>query len=224
MFERFSDRSRKVMAYANRAAQRLRHEYIGTEDVLMGMLEEGSGVGANLLQNLGVDLQKLRQEVANAADVGTATSTIGKLPQTAETKTVMEHAIMEARGLNHNYVGTEHLLLGLLCVRDGLAAKCLGRLNVTFERAKEELRNYLGTDTRGAAEDDPIPDELIQRFKTNPLVDHYRTLLNALRDAKEAQIKARRYGRLALFRDQEYNVRNQFRRLLQMLEDDAKGS
>ena len=112
MFERFTDRARKVMALANQEAQRFNHEYIGTEHILLGLVKEGSGVGANVLKNLDVDLQKVRLEVEKLVKSGPDMVTMGKLPQTPRAKKVIEYAIEEARNLNHNYVGTEHLLLG----------------------------------------------------------------------------------------------------------------
>ena len=114
MFERFTDRARKVMALANQEAQRFNHEYIGTEHILLGLVKEGSGVGANVLKNLDVDLRKVRLEVEKLVKSGPDMVTMGKLPQTPRAKKVIEYAIEEARNLNHNYVGTEHLLLGLL--------------------------------------------------------------------------------------------------------------
>src|SRR6266852_2364180 len=114
MFERFTDRARKVMALANQEAQRFNHEYIGTEHILLGLVKEGSGVGANVLKNLDVDLRKVRLEVEKLVKSGPEMMQMGKLPQTPRAKKVIEYAIEEARNLQHNYVGTEHLLLGLL--------------------------------------------------------------------------------------------------------------
>ena len=105
MFERFTDRARKVMALANQEAQRFNHEYIGTEHILLGLVKEGSGVGANVLKNLGVDLRKVRLEVEKLVKSGPEMVTMGKLPQTPRAKKVIEYAIEEARNLNHNYVG-----------------------------------------------------------------------------------------------------------------------
>ncbi len=144
MFERFTDRARKVMALANQEAQRFNHEYIGTEHILLGLVKEGSGVGANVLKNLDVDLRKVRLEVEKLVKSGPETVTMGKLPQTPRTKKVIEYAIEEARNLNHNYVGTEHLLLGLLREQDGVAAQVLMNLNLRLEDVREEVLNLLG--------------------------------------------------------------------------------
>ncbi|RIK67492.1 MAG: NDP-hexose 4-ketoreductase [Planctomycetota bacterium] len=144
MFERFTDRARKVMALANQEAQRFNHEYIGTEHILLGLVKEGSGVGANVLKNLDVDLRKVRMEVEKLVKSGPDMVTMGKLPQTPRAKKVIEYAIEEARNLNHNYVGTEHLLLGLLREQDGVAAQVLMNLGIKLEEVREEVLNLLG--------------------------------------------------------------------------------
>jgi ATP-dependent Clp protease ATP-binding subunit ClpC len=144
MFERFTDRARKVMALANQEAQRFNHEYIGTEHILLGLVKEGSGVGANVLKNLGVDLRKVRLEVEKLVKSGPEMVTMGKLPQTPRAKRVIEYAIEEARNLNHNYVGTEHLLLGLLREQDGVAAQVLMNLGLKLDDVREEVLNLLG--------------------------------------------------------------------------------
>ncbi len=147
MFERFTDRARKVMALANQEAQRFNHEYIGTEHILLGLVKEGSGVGANVLKNLDVDLRKVRLEVEKLVKAGPEMVTMGKLPQTPRAKKVIEYAIEEARNLNHNYVGTEHLLLGLLREHDGVAAQVLMNLGLKLEEVREEVLNLLGANS-----------------------------------------------------------------------------
>ncbi len=144
MYERFTDRARKVMALANQEAQRFNHEYIGTEHILLGLVKEGSGVGATVLRNLDIDLRKVRLEVEKLVKSGPDMVTMGKLPQTPRAKKVIEYAIEEARNLGHNYVGTEHLLLGLLRERDGVAAQVLMNLNLKLEEVREEVLNLLG--------------------------------------------------------------------------------
>ncbi len=144
MYERFTDRARKVMALANQEAQRFNHEYIGTEHILLGLVKEGSGVGATVLKNLDIDLRKVRLEVEKLVKSGPDMVTMGKLPQTPRAKKVIEYAIEEARNLGHNYVGTEHLLLGLLRERDGVAAQVLMNLGLKLEEVREEVLNLLG--------------------------------------------------------------------------------
>jgi len=156
MFERFTDRARKVMALANQEAQRFNHEYIGTEHILLGLVKEGSGVGANVLKNLDVDLRKVRLEVEKLVKAGPEMVTMGKLPQTPRAKKVIEYAIEEARNLNHNYVGTEHLLLGLLREHDGVAAQVLMNLGLKLEEVREEVLNLLGAGTDAESPDAAI--------------------------------------------------------------------
>src|ERR1700758_4732642 len=144
MYERFTDRARKVMQLANQEAQRFNHEYVGTEHVLLGLVKEGSGVAANVLKNLDVDLRKIRVEVEKIVQAGPDMVTMGKLPQTPRAKKVIEYAIEEARNLNHNYVGTEHLLLGLLREQEGVAAQVLMNLNLKLDEVREEVLNLLG--------------------------------------------------------------------------------
>ena len=154
MYERFTDRARKVMQLANQEAQRFNHEYVGTEHVLLGLVKEGSGVAANVLKNLGVDLRKIRVEVEKIVQSGPDMVTMGRLPQTPRAKKVIEYAIEEARNLNHNYVGTEHLLLGLLREQEGVAAQVLMNLGLKLEEVREEVLNLLGhgMDTGGGGE------------------------------------------------------------------------
>ena len=144
MYERFTDRARKVMQLANQEAQRFNHEYIGTEHILLGLVKEGSGVAANVLKNLDVDLRKIRNEVEKIVQPGPDIVTMGKLPQTPRAKKVIEYSMEEARNLNHNYVGTEHILLGLLREQEGVAAQVLMNLGLKLEDVREEVLNLLG--------------------------------------------------------------------------------
>ncbi len=149
MYERFTDRARKVMQLANQEAQRFNHEYIGTEHILLGLVKEGSGVAANVLKNLDVDLRKIRLEVEKLVQSGPEMVTMGKLPQTPRAKKVIEYSMEEARNLNHNYVGTEHILLGLLREQEGVAAQVLMNLGLKLEEVREEVLNLLGHGMEG---------------------------------------------------------------------------
>src|SRR5438105_779830 len=161
MYERFTDRARKVMQLANQEAQRFNHEYIGTEHILLGLVKEGSGVAANVLKNLDIDLRKIRLEVEKIVQSGPDMVTMGKLPQTPRAKKVLEYSIEEARNLNHNYVGTEHLLLGLLREQEAVAAQVLMYLGLKLEDVREEVINLLGHNRRdplAAVRDLPEPE------------------------------------------------------------------
>jgi ATP-dependent Clp protease ATP-binding subunit ClpC len=147
MYERFTDRARKVMQLANQEAQRFNHEYIGTEHILLGLVKEGSGVAANVLKNLDIDLRKIRLEVEKIVQTGHSSGeqvVMGKLPHTPRAKKVIEYSVEEAKNLNHNYVGTEHLLLGLLREQEGVAAQVLMNLGLKLEDVREEVLNLLG--------------------------------------------------------------------------------
>src|SRR5271170_5671711 len=184
MFERFTDRARKVMALANQEAQRFNHEYIGTEHILLGLVKEGSGVGANVLKNLDVDLRKVRLEVEKLVKSGPDMVTMGKLPQTPRAKKVIEYAIEEARNLNHNYVGTEHLLLGLLREHDGVAAQVLMNLSLKLEEVREEVLNLLGA---GVETEEPAQEKQGQKGKSKtPALDSFGRDLTEL--AREGQL------------------------------------
>ncbi len=186
MFERFTDRARKVMALANQEAQRFNHEYIGTEHILLGLVKEGSGVGANVLKNLDVDLRKVRLEVEKLVKSGPDMVTMGKLPQTPRAKKVIEYAIEEARNLNHNYVGTEHLLLGLLREHDGVAAQVLMNLGLKLEEVREEVLNLLGA---GVESEEPQQQEkqgVVKGKSKTPALDSFGRDLTEL--AKEGQL------------------------------------
>jgi len=152
MYERFTDRARKVMQLANQEAQRFNHEYIGSEHILLGLIKEGSGVAANVLKNLDVDLRKIRLEVEKLVQSGPDMVTMGKLPQTPRAKKVIEYSMEEARNLNHNYVGTEHILLGLLREQEGVAAQVLMNLGLKLEDVREEVLNLLGHGVEGEGE------------------------------------------------------------------------
>jgi ATP-dependent Clp protease ATP-binding subunit ClpC len=144
MYERFTDRARKAIQLANQEAHRLNHEYIGTEHILLGLLKEGQGVAAHVLKNLDVDLRKVRLEVEKIVLTGPALPLPGKLPQTPRARKVIEYAAEEARNLNHNYVGTEHLLLGLLREQEGVAAQVLMNLGLKLEDVREEVVRVVG--------------------------------------------------------------------------------
>ncbi len=146
MFDRFTDRARKVMGLARQEAQRLNHEYIGTEHILLGLVQEGSGVAANVLKNLDIDLKKIRQEVEKIVKSGPNMVTMGQLPFTPRAKKVLELALEEASNLGHNYIGTEHILLGLIKEQDGKAAKVLQNLAVKLETVREEVLDFPGAE------------------------------------------------------------------------------
>jgi ATP-dependent Clp protease ATP-binding subunit ClpA len=146
VFDRFSDRARKVMGLARQEAQRFNHDYIGTEHILLGLVQEGSGVAASVLKNLDVDLKKIRQEVEKLVSTGTTRVTTGQLPFTPRAKKVLELSLAEAGVLGHRWIGTEHLLLGLVAEREGIAAQALRNLKVEVEDVRTGVLGLLGAD------------------------------------------------------------------------------
>jgi ATP-dependent Clp protease ATP-binding subunit ClpC len=144
MYERFTDGARRVMQLANQEAHCFNHENIGTEHLLLGLLKEGSGVAAKALKNLNITLNKSRQQVELVVAPGSGTVSAGERPPTIRAKKVIEYAIEEALNLNHDYVGTEHLLLGLLCQEDGVAAQIIMNLGHRLEDVRTEVLTLLG--------------------------------------------------------------------------------
>ena len=141
---KFTERFNNVMHLANQEARRFKHEYMDTEYLLLGLVKLGAGLGVEILKKLNVDPIKIGAEVIKIIQFGPEMAMIGKLHQTPRTKKGIEYAIEEARTLNHNYVGTEHLLLGMLREREGVAGMVLMNLGVTPEKARDELSKILG--------------------------------------------------------------------------------
>src|SRR3984893_6324329 len=143
----FTERVRKVLAMAREEAARLHHEYVGTEHILLGLIREGEGVAAAVLQNLSVDLDEIQQKIEETVKKGKAAAATGPdLPYTSRAKKVLELAMGVARDLSHGYVGTEHLLLGLLREEKGIAAQVLTDAGVNLDAAKAETLRLLGTE------------------------------------------------------------------------------
>lgn len=142
------------MQFAHQEALRFNHEYVGTEHILLGLIKEGTGVAANILKKLGIDLRAMRLEVEKLVSSGPDLVTMGRLPQTPRAKKAVEYAIQEARRLKHNYVGTEHLLLGLLKEHDGVAAQVLMNLGHKLGDVREEVLATLGQESESGDDED----------------------------------------------------------------------
>jgi ATP-dependent Clp protease ATP-binding subunit ClpC len=171
----FTDRVRKVLAMAREEAVRLQHDYVGTEHILLGLIREGDGVAAEVLRSLAADLDELLRLVEENVRPGKASASIGELPYTTRAKKVLEYAMAEARELNHSYVGTEHLLLGLLREEKGLAAKVLGELGIGLEEARAEMLKLLGSEG-AVAEPGGAPAPAAPRGdpkSKTPALDHF---------------------------------------------------
>ena len=153
MYENFTDRARAVMRLANQEAQRFNHKYIGTDHILIGLIKEGTGVAANVLKYLDLDLRKIRLEVEKLVQRGTEMVQMGKLPITPRAKKAIEYSMEEARSLNHNFVGTEHLLLGLMR-GDNVAIQVVENLGVTPDSIIKDIHHLLGNG-EGVADQPP---------------------------------------------------------------------
>lgn len=165
MYERFTDRARKVMQFANQEAKRFNHDCIGTEHILLGLVKEESGVAANVLKNLDVDLRKIRLEVEKIVQSGPEMVTMDKLPQTPRAKKVIEYSMEEARNLNHNHVGTEHILLGLLREKEGIASHVLTNLGLKLEEVRDSVAFFCGVkDSSFAQPEAPVETGFYKSF------------------------------------------------------------
>ncbi len=160
MYERFTDRARKVVQLANQEAQRFNHESIGTEHILLSLVREGSGVAANVLNNLAVDPLQIRLEIEKIISSGPDMVTGGKLPLTPRAKRAIEYAMEEARNLNHNYVGSEHLLLGLLRETEGVAAQVLMNLGLRLKAVRSEILTILNQTSDAVSGSGTTPSSL----------------------------------------------------------------
>jgi ATP-dependent Clp protease ATP-binding subunit ClpC len=188
----FTDRVRKVLQMAREEAARLHHEYVGTEHILLGLIREGEGVAAAVLTNLNVDLEEIQQRIEETVKRGKAAAASGPdLPYTSRAKKVLELAMTEARELNHSYVGTEHLLLGLLREEKGIAAQVLTDVGVSLEQSRAETLRLLGSDmpqppaaAQGGQPQAAAPKA--EKKSKTPALDHFCRDLTSL--AAEGQL------------------------------------
>ncbi len=179
MFDRFTERARQVIVLARQEAGRLNHDYIGVEHLLLGLIKMGECLAVDILRGLGIEPESLRLEVERMVEGGPATLTVGEIPFTPRSKKVLELAVDEARNFGHNYVGTEHLLLGLIREGEGIAARILGSMGADLKKARQKTREFL----EGAA---PSPGGVSPGKKTKtPALDAFgRDLTDLAREDK----------------------------------------
>jgi ATP-dependent Clp protease ATP-binding subunit ClpA len=210
LHERFTDCARKVMQLANEEAHRFRHKYIGTEHILLGLIGDDSAFGANVLKNVGVDLQAIHREVERLIQSGRSRAQAERLPQTPQAKAVMQSAIQEAHNLNHQYVGSEHILLGLLREPDTVAAQVLTNMGLTLEGVRGEILNLL---RGGQTTILPFPP-----FAGVPGRDPRIKLLfegiKALDQEKKKAVEREDYERATVLRDRLKELQSQLQQLL----------
>jgi len=183
MFDRFTERARKVMSLARLEAQRFYHDYVGTEHILLALVKEGTGVAAVVLKKMGVELKEIRQEIEKTVERGPEpVNPNQQLPYTPRAKRVLELALEEARSLGHHYIGTEHLLLGLLREQEGIAAQVLINLGLKLDEVREEIHNFLGSEFQGGE----TPQKNAKKGKSDtPALDSFgRDLTELAREGK----------------------------------------
>ena len=144
MGTRFTDRAQRVILIAQEEAKRLNHDYVGTEHILLGLIALSEGVASQVFQNLGIDLRKVRAEIEKIVGTGDNMMLLGEIPFTPRAKKVLEYAVEEAQHMSHSYIGTEHILLGLIREEEGVAARVLENLGLKLETVREEVLSILG--------------------------------------------------------------------------------
>ena len=209
-YDKFTERARKVLSLAQEEAQRFQHNYIGTEHLLLGLVRDGEGVAAKVLSNLGVELKEVRGAVEFMIGRGDRI-VLGEIGLTPRAKKVIEFAVDEAHRLNHHYIGTEHLLLGLVREDEGIASKVLQSLGVNLEKVRTQTIQVLSQSgaphivsrSRFAQEKMEGPPQLIDELKA----------LEAILREKEVAIQQQEYELAAELRDREVKQRERIARL-----------
>jgi ClpA/ClpB-like protein/UvrB/UvrC motif-containing protein len=214
MFQRFTDRARKVVVLAQEEARRLKHNYIGTEHILLGLIREGEGVAAVTLKSLGISLDPVRQQVEEIIGRGQEKPQ-GHIPFTPRAKKVLELSLRESKQLGHNYIGTEHILLGLIREGDGVAAQVLVRLGADQNRVRRQVIQLL----HGRTAEEPRPGAeagletaeqqltAIEQAGIGPDTSDLDEQIEAVRIEKEAAIDAQDFERAVLLRHRETQLR-----------------
>jgi hypothetical protein len=223
MFERFTDRARRVVVLAQEEATRLNHHYIGTEHILLGLIREGEGVAAKALESLGISLDAVRQQVEGIIGQGQQAPS-GHIPFTPRAKKVFELSLREALQLGHNYIGTEHILLGLIREGDGVAAQVLVQLGADLNRVRQQVIQLLHehpaeepVSARSATRElrllpavkirlEAVEQRLTtieQRIGTGPDTSDLDEQIEIVRTEKQAAVDAQEYEQAAPLRDRE---------------------
>jgi Clp amino terminal domain, pathogenicity island component/UvrB/uvrC motif len=226
MFERFTDRARRVVVLAQQEARMLNHNYIGTEHILLGLIHEGEGVAAKALQSLGISLEAVRHQVQEIIGRGQGQQQ-GHVPFTSRAKKVLELSLREAQQLGHNYIGTEHILLGLIREGEGVAAQVLVKLGADLNRVRQQviqlLHGYQGKEpaSAGAAPGGlrrgQVPSDILaranalesrlsaieQRVGTGPATGDLDEQIAQVRRDKESAIDSQDFEQAGSLRDRE---------------------
>ena len=229
MFERFTDRARRVIVLAQEEARMLNHNYIGTEHIMLGLIHEGEGVAAKALESLGISLDAVRQQVEEIIGQGQQAPS-GHIPFTPRAKKVLELSLREALQLGHDHIGTEHILLGLIREGDGVAAQVLVNLGADLNRVRQQviqlLRGYQGKEPAAAESGRPelvLAGDLLasigviesrlsaieQRVGTGPDTDDLDQQIEQARGERRAAADAEDYEQAASLRDRERELRTE---------------
>jgi hypothetical protein len=229
MFERFTDRARRVVVLAQEEARMLNHDYVGTEHILLGLVREGGGVAAQALASLGITEEAARQQVAEVVGPGQPGPQRGHLPMTPRAKKVLQVSMREAIALGHAYIGTEHILLGLIRADDGVAMRVLNGLGVDPNRARQQVirlvsarrvqeepgtrraagrgKRKLLSELRGRLDSlDWRLSVLEQRVGTSPGLAQLDQEITQVRSDKEGAIDAQDFENAAVLRDREQHL------------------
>lgn len=221
MFSDFTARAIKTIAHANEEAHRLNHNSIGNEHILLGLLNEDQGIAATVLRNLGASLETGRVEVERLVPAGPERIAPAKLPQTPTAKHVIERAMVEAELLMHGYVGTEHLLLGLIYVQEGVAVKALANLGLSTMAIRKEIESLLGTPIRSGPDSEREHHQRVwfDRKKDELLVPLLcRALALAIDDEKCLAVRFAHYERAAELRDFHERFKDYSKNLIEAVE------
>jgi ATP-dependent Clp protease ATP-binding subunit ClpA len=203
MFERFTDRARRVIVFAQEEARLLNHDYIGTEHLLLGLIHDGEGVAAKALESLGISLQAVRREVEESIGQGQSAPT-GHIPFTPRAKKVLELSLRDALQLGHNYIGTEHLLLGLLREGKGVAAQVLVKLGADLSRVRQQVIGLLSGYAGAVATAEQVGARVrLVRMTVPDDLREAEEQLAQLRQQKQQAIDAQDFEQAAALRDAE---------------------
>ena len=226
MFERFTDRARRVVVLAQEEARMLNHNYIGTEHILLGLIHEGEGVAAKALESLGISLEAVRQQVEEIIGQGQQAPS-GHIPFTPRAKKVLELSLRESRQLGHDYIGTEHILLGLIREGEGVAAQVLVKLGADLNRVRQQVIQLLHVHPgeeppppAAASRERGLPPEIAdrlnaigsrlsaaeQRTGTGPDTSELDQQIEQVLRDRHAAVDAQEYERAASLRDREKDL------------------
>jgi ATP-dependent Clp protease ATP-binding subunit ClpA len=202
MFERFTDRARRVVVLAQEEAVRLKHNHLGTEHLLLGLVHEGQGVAAKALESLGIQLEAVRAQVEEIIGQGQRAPT-GHIPFTPRAKKVLELSLREAQQLGHDYIGTEHILLGLIREGEGVAAQVLAKLGADLSRTRRQVVGLSIGDTDAM---EAVARTRLVRMSVPDELREAQEQLTQVRREKERAIDAEDFDRAAALRDQEQQL------------------